>query len=104
MAASVETEKDDGCRGGGSGAHVTQPAPPLSHQGSLSGERRYELQIPACSVPPSRKAAGASGHAAFWSLQSPERFIVSGPTIYREPNQSEVCIFVWVCILLDVFH
>lgn len=30
MAASVETEKDEGSRGGGSGAHVTHPAPPLS--------------------------------------------------------------------------
>lgn len=81
MAASVETEKDDGSSGGGSGAHVTQPAPPLSlTRAAYRGERIYELQNPACSAPPNRNAAGAGGRTAFWSLQSPKNSIVSVPT------------------------
>ena len=94
MAASVETEKDEGGRGGGSGAHVTHPAPPLSHQSSLSWERIDELQRPSRSAPPNRNAAGAGGRAAFWSLQSPWCSIVSMPAICREPDKGEVCIFL----------
>lgn len=97
MAASVKTEKDDG--GGGSGVHVT--AGP--QQSSLSRESIGELQSPVGSVPPNRKAAGAGGRVAFWSLQSPERSIVSVPTTRRELNKRAVCIFVWACTLSDVF-
>lgn len=74
------------------------------HQSSLSRESISELQSPVCSVPPNRKAAGTSGRAEFWSLQSPERSIVSVPPTCREPNKRAVCIFVWACTLSDVFH
>ena len=104
MAASVETEKDEGGRGGGSGTHVTHPAPPLSHKSSLSWDRIYELQRPSRSAPPNRKAAGAVA-ALHSGACSPPGVPLCPCLQFVESLIKGRCVFLFVCpFALVVFH
>lgn len=69
MAASVETEKDDGSGGGGSSTHVTQPAlTRAAYPGRAFAN--YKAQRALCLPLESRQVQVAALHSGACSLPS----------------------------------